>query len=138
MSSSSNISDSLTKFGAGDGDTAVLVAAVGEEARLEEARQAVTGDWVQVGGESGKIFVRWTKNIWSPGGGWAGRAHGPRAADQAAQAEGGGAEGPDGGAVQQSSRQGRAVIQALSKLYLLFIADRCSQDLDRRSSNNPV
>ena len=50
MSSSSNISDSLTKFGAGDGDTAVLVAAVGEEARLEEVRQAVTGDWVQVGG----------------------------------------------------------------------------------------
>ena len=40
---------------------------MGEEARLEEARQAVTGDWVQVGGGSGKIFVRWTKNIWSPG-----------------------------------------------------------------------
>merc|ERR1719150_3155884 len=49
LSSSSNISDSLTKFGAaGDGDTAVLVAAVGEEARLEEARQAAQGDWVQV------------------------------------------------------------------------------------------
>ena len=108
----------------------MLVAAVGEETRLEEVRQAATGDWVQVGGGSGKIFVHWTKNIWSPGGGWAGRAHGPRAADQAAQAEGGGAEGPDGGAVQQSSRQGRAVIQGLSKLYLLFIADGCNQDLD--------
>ena len=45
----------------------MLVAAVGEETRLEEARQAVTGDWVQVGGGSRKIFVRWTKNIWSPG-----------------------------------------------------------------------
>ena len=67
LSSSSNISDSLTKFGAGDGDTAVLVAAVGEETRLEEARQAAQGDWVQVACGSGKIFVRWTKNIWSPG-----------------------------------------------------------------------
>ena len=56
MSSSSNISDSLTKFGASDGDTAVLVAAVGEEARLEEARQAVTGDWVQVVGEKRKYL----------------------------------------------------------------------------------
>ena len=36
---------------------------MGEEARLEEARQAAQGDWVQVGGGSGKIFVRWTKNI---------------------------------------------------------------------------
>ena len=40
---------------------------MGEETRLEEVRQAATGDWVQVGGGSGKIFVRWTKNIWSPG-----------------------------------------------------------------------
>ena len=45
MSSSSNISDSLTKFGVGDTDKEILV--VGVDNDLEDVRDVVDGDWVE-------------------------------------------------------------------------------------------
>ena len=47
MSSSSNISDSLNKFGVGDGGTEMLVAGVDKD--IKDAKQTVVGDWVDVG-----------------------------------------------------------------------------------------
>jgi len=44
MSSSSNITDSLNKFGAGDTATEMLV--VGVDKDIEEAKQTIDGDWV--------------------------------------------------------------------------------------------
>ena len=46
MSSSSNISDSLNKFGVGDAATEMLVAGVDTD--LEDVKQAVEGDWVEL------------------------------------------------------------------------------------------
>ena len=47
MSSSSNISDSLNKFGVGDAGTDMLVVGVNKD--IEDAKQTVVGDWVDVG-----------------------------------------------------------------------------------------
>ena len=44
MSSSSNITDSLNKFGVGDSDTEILVACV--DGYMEAVRDAIAGDWV--------------------------------------------------------------------------------------------
>ena len=47
MSSSSNISDSLNKFGVGDAGTEMLVVGVNKD--IEDAKQTVVGDWVDLG-----------------------------------------------------------------------------------------
>ena len=47
MSSSTKISDSLNKLGVGDAATEILVAGVDKD--LEELKQTVVGDWVDVG-----------------------------------------------------------------------------------------
>ena len=44
MSSSSNITESLTKFGVGDTDTEILVASI--DGDMETVRGAIAGDWV--------------------------------------------------------------------------------------------
>ena len=44
MSSSSNITESLTKFGVGDKDTEILVACVDRD--VDDVREVVAGDWV--------------------------------------------------------------------------------------------
>ena len=46
LSSSSNITDSLNKFGAGDAATEIFVAGVDKD--LEDAKQNVDGDWVEL------------------------------------------------------------------------------------------
>ena len=45
MSSSSNISDSLIKFGTGDTDNEILV--VGVDNDLDDVRDVVDGEWVE-------------------------------------------------------------------------------------------
>ena len=46
LSSSSSITDSLNKFGAGDAATEIFVAGVDKD--LEDAKQNVDGDWVEL------------------------------------------------------------------------------------------
>ena len=46
LSSSSNITESLQRFGVGDQDKEVLVVGVNND--LEDVREVVTGDWVEV------------------------------------------------------------------------------------------
>merc|ERR1711874_332403 len=46
LSSSKNITDSLVKFGVGDTDSSLLVAVVDNS--LDEVREVVNGDWVDV------------------------------------------------------------------------------------------
>ena len=49
MSSSTNISDSLNKFGVSDSATEILLAGVDKsEKDLEDIKKTVVGDWVDV------------------------------------------------------------------------------------------
>ena len=47
MSSSTKISDSLNKLGVGDDGTEILVAGLDKD--IEDLKQTVVGDWVDVG-----------------------------------------------------------------------------------------